>query len=72
MTREQEVEYNIRVNKLIARVDSLEKENIRLREHIVFLKKNGYTYDTRKDRMILCDRCAKPLTGEWVPSGGEK
>ena len=57
----QDVDYNIEMNRIRHRVDHLEKQNIKLMDHIVFLKKNGYTYDQLNSRMLLCDRCHKDL-----------
>ncbi len=68
MEREQ-MEVNIEKRQMLARLQHLEKENMRLMEHIVFLKKNGYTYDQVTNRMLLCDRCGANLTGEVVACG---
>ena len=38
-------------------IKRLAKENIKLKEHIVYLKKNGYRYDQLSTKMILCARC---------------
>jgi len=56
-----DVDYNIEMNKIRYRVNCLEKQNMKLMEHIAFLKKNGYTYDQLTTRMLLCDRCHKNL-----------
>ncbi len=60
----EEMEVNIEKRKILVRLQYLEKENMRLMEHIVFLKKNGYTYDQVTNRMLLCDQCGAKLTGE--------
>lgn len=46
------------------RIKFLEKQNTELMEHIVYLKKNGYTYDQLTTKMNLCDRCGDELIKE--------
>jgi len=58
---------NIEYNKMVSRIDHLQKENQKLKEHMVFLKKNGFTYDQLSSKMCLCDRCGIQLTGEFRP-----
>ncbi len=67
-----EAQRNMDKNKMIGRLQYLEKENMRLMEHIVFLKKNGYTYDQVTSRMLLCDICGANLTGEVKESANER
>ncbi len=56
-----DADYSMEMNSIRNRVDYLEKKNMKLMEHMVFLKKNGYTYDQINSRMLLCDRCGKSL-----------
>jgi hypothetical protein len=53
-----------RIKKLEQTIESLIEKNNKLMEHIVYLKKNGYTYDQVNSKMILCDKCGKELIKE--------
>jgi len=54
------------VDDMQKEINQLREQKNKLMEHIVYLKKNGYTYDQRNNKMILCDICGKQLTGEFV------
>lgn len=54
----------LREEKREDRIKFLEKQNTELMEHIVYLKKNGYTYDQLTTKMNLCDRCGGELIKE--------
>jgi len=61
MDREEEIRHNIEFNRLKERCRKLEIEKQQMMEHIVFLKKNGYTYDQLNSKMMICDRCHKQI-----------
>lgn len=51
--RKKEQEYN--------ELERLKKENFRLAELILNLKKDGFTYDQVNRKMIVCEACGKNI-----------
>jgi len=52
------------IDRLHEEIKRLRKHNTKLMEHIIYLKKNGYTYDQITTKMVLCDRCGDLLRKE--------
>ncbi len=46
------------------KMESLEKENIRLAKHVISLEKNKNTYNQSKSCILLCNNCKQQLTNK--------
>ena len=62
MTSDEQRRQNEYVAYLRKEIHDLVKKEMKLLEHISFLKKEGYTYDQVNRKMIVCDSCGKKLT----------